>query len=260
MVDSFTVGDVLTPDDFAGGLYCPAVYDEVRVEDVSEDSVTLLFVDVDGGVEDEVTVTLPELSVMMGWPEGCDVSEDAAERRQDARGGEFGEGATDGTGAPDAGGRGGVRESFRGLTAEQVRSAVMGDVRSRAMRNLPGVLYALRGQDVPFPAPGEELSWESSDFSYDDGGYQTTPLDGCCVTLLADARAVDFPEEADEMTRWEVDPAVAASMYTDGRLSSWYGFYIYDHVALLSCDDEGEPGTDALERVWDRPTVVRVFG
>lgn len=260
MVDSFTVGDVLSPDDFAGSLYCPAVYDEVRVEDVSEDSVTLLFVDVDGGVEDEVTVTLPELSVMMGWPEGCDVSEDAAERRQDARGGEFGDGAHDDAGMPDTGGRGGVRESFRGLTGEQVRSAVMGDVRSRAMRNLPGVLYALRGQDVPFPAAGEGLSWESSDFSCDDDGYPVTPLDGCCVTLLADARGVVYPGEADEMTRWEVDPAVVASMYTDGRLSIWYGHYVYDHVALLSCEDEGEAGTDAFERVWDCPTVVRVFG
>lgn len=258
MVDSFTVGDVLTPDDFAGGMYCPAVYDEVRVEDVSENSVTLLFVDVDGGVEDEVTVILPELSVMMGWPEGCDVSEDAAERHQDASGGEFGEGAPDGTGTPDAGGMGGIRESSRGLTGEQVRSAVMDDVRSRAMRNLDGVYYALRGQDVPFPAPGEELSWEGSDFSYDDD-YPVTPLGGCSVTMVADATRVSYPEDADEKTRWVVDPDVAASMYTDGRLS-WHGFYIYDHVALLSCYDNGVIGTDHYERIWERPTVVKVLG
>lgn len=240
MVESFTAGDVLYPGDFAGDLYCPPVYDEVRVDDVSRDSVTLSFVDVDGGVSDSVSVTLPELAVMLGWPDGCEVSDDDAPT------------------AEMAGVAGHEKESSRGVSADAVASAVVADVRSRAMRNLRGRYYALRGQDVPFPGPGEELDFNSRDFSLDDPSYPETELDGCCVTMVADASGVAFVEDVDECLAWLVSPELAADMYTDGRLSR-YGFYVYDHVAVLSCDDPGDVGTDRYERIWDRPTVVSVL-
>lgn len=241
MVESFVAGDVLSPEDFAGELYCPSVYDEVRVEDVSQDSVTLLFVDVDGGVEDEVSVTLPELAVMMGWPEGCVVTDETASKD-----------------VGDDGDAGMERDSSRALSADGVESAVVADVESRAMRNLRGRYYALRGQDVPFPGPGKELDFNSRDFMPDDPSYPVTELDGCCVMMVADARDVTCVEDIDECLEWVVRPDVAADRYGRGELSS-DGFYSYGHVALLSSDDEGDHGTDMNERIWDRPTVVAVF-
>lgn len=80
MVESYSVGDKLLPEDFSSAYYMPqGAYQYCEVLDITDDKVQLSYVDVVGSTESTMWVTKNQMERMLGWEDDPLIGADDAQ-------------------------------------------------------------------------------------------------------------------------------------------------------------------------------------